>query len=146
MRGDLQVRFREKLRVRFLWLTRLEGHGRRRPCLLKNGNTVSFVFDFPKTEQPKSRTDKSIIGPCQNHNKVLVEAYNYVKNKYGISTNDPNLIANKDFWKDVGVRMLQIDPDVGKVPLPNVADVYNIFRSGQNLVTLWKSRLIQNFF
>ena len=35
MRGDFQVRFREKLRVRFPWFTRLEEHGRKRLCLLK---------------------------------------------------------------------------------------------------------------
>ena len=52
---------------------------------------VEFCFAKPLTLQPAAR-DK-VRGVVQPTNQILVETYNKVRAKYGITTNDPNTIS-----------------------------------------------------
>ena len=52
---------------------------------------VEFCFGKPLTPQPAARDRKR--GHIQSSNQYLVETYNQIRAKYGITTNDPNEIS-----------------------------------------------------
>ena len=52
---------------------------------------VEFSFDKPLTKQPAARDKMRPV--IQTANRTLVDTYNNVRTKYGITTNDPNVIG-----------------------------------------------------
>ena len=55
-----------------------------------NGNTVSFVFDRPKTPQPRDSFPQ-LIGVVRADDTAIVNAYNSL----GLTSNDPNTVGDQ---------------------------------------------------
>ena len=55
-----------------------------------NGNTVTYIYEAPKSEQPDSKSDN--FAYIQGKNSGYVADYTLIKNYLGLSSNDPNLI------------------------------------------------------
>lgn len=53
--------------------------------------SVKFCFDTPKTKQPGLR--EMLRKSAQGTNRELANAYNSIRDKYGITVNDPNVIS-----------------------------------------------------
>lgn len=60
------------------------------PDVTWSGNTVTFTFEDPKSEQPGSKMAN--FDTIQANNSGYVADYNLIKNYLGLSSNDPNLI------------------------------------------------------
>jgi hypothetical protein len=65
-----------------------------------NGDTVSLLFDRPKSKQPV--TDSAFIALTQKKNKEMVDAYNGVKRELNLPDNSPGSIG----------KMLEQAPDL----------------------------------
>ena len=61
------------------------------------GNTVSFTFDTPKTPQPRDDFPQ-IVSVARAANQQIVAAYN----SFGLTSNDPNIIAGSRGQPDHG--------------------------------------------